>query len=383
MKKIVSIVSTNRADFGLLKPLIIKLNDHPKFDLRLSISGSHLSDEFGKTVNEINALGLIIDKEIPIFDSFEETLFVSKAMSKAIEGFSEYFSKLKPDLVILLGDRYETLSVAISAMTLNILIAHIHGGEITEGAMDDAIRHAITKLSHLHFTSTEVYRNRVIQMGESPDSVFNVGALAIDNIIHENFYSKQEVYDLLGLKLEEDFALVTYHPVTLENESITEIKKLLEICSELNEYKFIFTKSNPDYLGFQMNQEINKYAEENENIKLFDSLGSKLFLSAMKYSKAILGNSSSGIIEAPYLGTKTINVGTRQKGRIQFSSIINVDAMMNDLKSVIQEVFLEDNKDFIKPDIYGLGDTAEKIINVLIFSIIDKKTSLKKVFYDL
>jgi GDP/UDP-N,N'-diacetylbacillosamine 2-epimerase (hydrolysing) len=385
MKKIISILTATRAEYGLLKPIIAKLNTVEEFDVRIVATGAHLSPEFGLTYQEIEEDGFTIDEKIEILLSSDTPSSISKSMGLAMISFAGYFEKLNPALLVVLGDRYETLAVATTAMNQRIPIAHIHGGEITEGAVDDAIRHAITKLSYLHFTSTDEYRNRVIQLGEHPNRVYNVGAIGIENILNEKLLSKEELENDLKISLLKPYAVVTFHPVTLENNrSEMQIESLLEVCKEYKNLDFIFTKANADAEGRIINQYIDKYAKENNNIIAFTSLGMVRYLSSLKYCSMVIGNSSSGLLEAPSFGIPTINIGDRQKGRIQASSIINCDPTQIDirqaLKIALSEDFIEKAKNTINP--YGNGKTSNKVVEVIKEHLLDRKIDLKKKFYD-
>ncbi len=385
MKKIISVLTATRAEYGLLKPIIAKLNTVEDFDVRIVATGAHLSPEFGLTYQEIEKDGFKIDEKIEILLSSDTPSSVSKSMGLAMISFADYFDKLNPDLLIVLGDRYETLAVATTALNQRIPIAHLYGGETTEGAVDESIRHAITKLSYLHFTSTDQYRKRVIQLGENPDRVYNVGAIGIENILNETLLSKEALEENLKVDLSKPYAVVTFHPVTLENKSSeNQIKSLLEACKEYKKYNFIFTKANADTEGRIINQYIDKYAEENNNIFAFTSLGLVRYLSALKYSLMVIGNSSSGLLEAPSFGVPTINIGDRQKGRLQASSVINCEPTQGSIRQALQlalseEVVQKANKT-VNP--YGNGNTSNKIVEVIKDYITNNKIDLKKKFYD-
>ncbi|MBF4695133.1 UDP-N-acetylglucosamine 2-epimerase [Fusibacter ferrireducens] len=385
MKKIISILTATRAEYGLLKPIINKLNSVEEFDVRIVATGAHLSPEFGLTYQEIEKDGFNIDEKIEILLSSDTPSSISKSMGLAMISFADYFEKLHPDLLIVLGDRYETLAVATTAMNQRVPIAHLYGGETTEGAIDESIRHAITKLSYLHFTSTEEYRKRVIQLGEHPDRVYNVGAIGIENILNEKLYSKEKLEESLKINLSKPYAMVTFHPVTLENNSSQEqIKSLLEVCRENENLSFIFTKANADAEGRIINQFIDQYAQENDNINAFTSLGMVGYLSALKYAAIVIGNSSSGLLEAPSFGIPTINIGDRQKGRLQASSVINCEPLKQTIRQAIEQAmtvsFIEKAKETTNP--YGTGNTSEKVVEVIKEQVLYKKINLKKKFYD-
>lgn len=385
MKKKISILTATRAEYGLLKPLILKLKKIYEFDVKIVVTGAHLSPEFGLTYKEIENDGFTIDEKLEILLSSDTPSAISKSMGMAMISFADYFSRINPDLLVVLGDRYETLAVAMVAMNQRIPIAHLYGGETTEGAIDESIRHAITKLSYLHFTSTDEHRKRVIQLGEEPSRVFNVGALGIENILNERLLSKEYLEKDLEISLSKPYSVVTFHPVTLENNSSEEqIKSLLEVCKEYKCINFIFTKSNADTDGRIINNYIDKYAKENSNIFAFTSLGMIRYLSALKYCSMVIGNSSSGLIEAPTFGVPTINIGDRQKGRIQASSVINSSPIKSEIRNALElalsDRFVKKAKKAINP--YGDGNTSDKIIDVINQYLIDDKINLKKKFYD-
>lgn len=307
-------------------------------------------------------------------------------MASALSGFADYFAKSKPDLLVLLGDRYETIAIALAAMNQRIPIAHLYGGETTEGAMDENIRHAITKLSYLHFTSTEEYRQRVIQLGEQPDRVYTVGALGIENILHEKLLPKSELAKEIGLDLDKPYAMVTFHPVTLDHASAKDqLDEILKAIDTHPEMQFVFSKANADLDGRIINYRLDEYAAGHTNVAVFASLGTIRYLSALRYCAFVLGNSSSGLIEAPSFGIPVINVGDRQKGRLQASSIINclpeATSIVIAIEQALDPVFIAIAKETDNP--YGDGKTSEKIINEIKQVLFQDKIDLKKRFFDL
>lgn len=338
------------------------------------------------TYQEIEQDGFTIHKKIEILEDGDTSTGVSKAMGHALFGFLEYFEELKPDLLIVLGDRYETLAVCLAAMNARIPIAHLYGGETTEGAIDEAIRHAITKMSYLHFTSTAEYRKRVIQLGESPDRVFQVGAIGIENILNVELLTKKELEKSLGLKLEKPYAVITFHPATLEVGGVMEqFNELLKACDKHKELNYIFTKANADVSGRIINELIDKYATENENVTAFTSLGMLRYLSVLKYCKMVIGNSSSGLIEAPSFGIPTINIGDRQKGRLYSDSVIHCIVEEKEIVKAIDlalsNEFQEKSKMTVNP--YGDGKTSDKIVGIIKDFMIKDKMNLKKQFYNI
>lgn len=385
MKKKICILTATRAEYGLLKPIIKKLIITKEFDVRVVATGAHLSTEFGLTYREIEKDGIEIDEKIEILLSADTPSAISKSMGLAMISFADYFERLKPDMLIVLGDRYETLAVVITAMNQRIPVAHLYGGETTEGAIDESIRHAITKLSYIHFTSTEEYRKRVIQLGESPDRVFCVGAIGIENILNEKLMSKSELEASINFKLNKPYAVVTFHPVTLEdNSSEEQMKALLDTCRLFENMRFIFTKANADASGRIINMMIDDYVSKNNNAIAFTSLGATRYLSALKYCAIVIGNSSSGLIEAPSFNVATINIGDRQKGRVQADSIINCEPVKEQIKSAIEHALSNEFREKIMNahNPYGDGNTSEKIVGIIKNFILNDKIFLKKKFYD-
>ncbi|GET45277.1 UDP-N-acetylglucosamine 2-epimerase [Capnocytophaga felis] len=382
MRKI-CVVTGTRAEFGLLRPLLELIKNDSELQLQLVATGMHLSLEFGYTIDEITKSGFEVDKQVECILSSDSSIGISKSIGLAIIGFADVYRDLTPDLVVVLGDRTEILAAVIAASMANIPIAHIHGGETTEGAYDEAIRHSITKFSHLHLTSTEVYRKRVIQLGEHPDTVFNVGAIGLDSIKNLNLLSKEEFEKSINFQLKEKNILVTYHPVTLEKESLTEtFENILNILDKLPEVGIIFTHANSDKNGRIINKMITDYVTNNRNKAVeFKSLGQLRYLSALQYVDAVVGNSSSGILEVPVFGVPTINIGDRQKGRVSNESVIHTNGSAEQIYQAIEMAFSNDFKQKIKhqPQLYGEGNAAEQIISIIRKN---KKINLKKSFYD-
>lgn len=386
MKKKICVLTATRAEYGLLKPVILKLMKVPEFDVYVAVTGAHLSPEFGVTYKEIERDGIVIDEKIDILLSGDSPAAISKSMGLAIIGFADYFSKLNPDMLLVLGDRYETLAVCCAGMNQRIPIAHLYGGETTEGLIDECIRHAITKMSYLHFTSTEQYRRRVIQLGEHPDRVFNVGAIGVENIHNETLLTKSELEAALNFKLDKPYAVVTFHPVTLEdNTSREQFQELLEACNQHKDMKYIFTKANSDANGRIINYLIDSYVGKNSNCVVFTSLGTKMYLSSLKYCAMVIGNSSSGIVEVPSFGKPTINIGDRQRGRLQADSIINCDPKSDSIGNAIKlaktKDFCEKAKNTINP--YEKNNTSDHIVSVIKETLLRNDLNLKKTFYDI
>ena len=385
LKKICVVTST-RAEYGLLKPIILKLQSKKNFDVRVAVTGAHLSPEFGLTYREIVKDGIDIDKKIEMLMSADTPAAISKSMSLGLIGFADYFSESRPEGVLLLGDRYEMLAIACAAMNEGIPIIHLHGGETTEGAVDDAIRHAITKMSYLHMASTETYRRRIIQMGEAPDRVFCVGAMGVENAMHTALLEKSDLEKALQMDLDVPYAVVTFHPVTLEKDSAKlQTGELLGALDAFPDWKFIITKANADKGGRMINQMLDSYVSNHNNIKVFDSLGMIRFLSAVKYSRMVIGNSSSGLIEAPSFHVPTINIGDRQKGRIRADSVIDC---LPEKKDILRAMERAEDTRFRKGlanmnNPYGDGETSDKIIKILETWLLGAEVDLKKRFYDM
>lgn len=374
MNKRICVITGTRAEYGLLKELLYSIQNTEEFDLQLVVTGTHLSNEFGLTYRQIEQDGFIINEKIEMLLSSDTPTAVVKSMGLATIDFATTFQRLEPDLIVILGDRYEMLAVAQTALILKIPIAHIHGGENTFGAYDDAIRHSITKMATWHFASTEEHRNRIIQLGEHPSRVFNVGAIGIGNIFNIDLLSKEALYNYLNLKKGKPFFLITQHSET--NGSAEAIDNLLEVLDEYD-VNLVFTKANADNGGRKINQKIKDFTEINNNGKLFDSLGQLKYLSAVKHASVVIGNSSSGLIEVPYLKTPTVNIGDRQKGRACPSSVFHVSLKKQTIKKGIDEA-LKFNGSY--EQIFGDGNATEKIIDVL-KSL--KTFKVKKEFYDL
>ena len=367
MKKI-AIFTGTRAEYGLLKELMVAIKNSTDLTLQIMASGTHFSPEFGYTYQNIIDDGFAITESIEMLMSSNTPIGTVKSMGVALIGFADALQRMKPDCLIILGDRYEALAAAQASFFLRIPIIHIHGGEITEGAYDDAIRHAITKLSLFHFTSTEEYRNRVIQLGESPNRVFNVGAIGLDyiNNFKNKFLSKLELSKSLNFEINKPFFLITYHPVTLAHEEPAEtFHNLISALDTFPEHQIIITYPNADDGGRIIIKLIESYANSNsQRILATPSLGQIRYLSAAKLADAVTAHSSSGIIEIPSLNTPTINIGSRQRGRLAARSILNCGTTTKDMsaaiKNAIEIKYLQDESYYSNP--YGQGDTTSKIL---------------------
>jgi len=383
-KRKVCVVTGTRAEYGLLYWLMKDIEEDSELELQLIVTGMHLSPEFGLTYKEIEK-DFKIDKKIEILLSSDTSIGISKSMGLAQISFGEVFEELKPDILVVLGDRYEIFSAVSSAMIAKIPIAHLHGGETTEGAFDESIRHSITKMSHLHFTATNEYKSRVIQLGEQPSRVFNVGGLGIDNIKKLKLLTKEEFEKSIDFRLNKKNILVTFHPVTLENSTASQqFQNLLDVIDELEDTNIIFTKANSDIDGRIINKMIDKYVENNKGKSVgFTSLGHLRYLSAMQYVDAVVGNSSSGLLEAPTFKIGTVNIGDRQKGRIMADSVINCNSDFLSIKKGLERVYLSEFKELLSNIInpYGNGGVSIKIKETIKNIYLDDL--LKKSFYNI
>ena len=383
-KRRICVVTGTRAEYGLLYWLMKEIDADKDLELQIIVTGMHVSPEFGLTYKIIENDGFVISRKIDMLLSSDTPVGISKSMGLAVIGFADAFADLDPELVVVLGDRYEIMSAASAAMVANIPIAHLHGGERTEGAFDESIRHSITKMSHLHFTATDEYRRRVIQLGEQPDRVFNVGAIGIDSIKKLKLLSRKEVEKTVGFKFKRHNLLVTFHPVTLEPSSARhQFDSLLCSLDDLKDTHIIFTKSNSDVGGREINEMIDCYVDNNpDKSNAHVNLGQLRYLSAMKYMSGVIGNSSSGLIEAPSLHVGTINIGDRQKGRVRGESVIDCPASHNEINNAFSTLFSSRfQKKLLDVDNpYGDGDTTNKIFNII--QDFPLEGILKKHFYD-
>lgn len=383
MKKI-CVVTGTRAEYGLLYWLMKEIHADSEFELQLVVTGMHMSPEFGLTYKEIEK-EFTITKKIEMLLSSDTSVGISKSMGLAQISFAECFEELKPDILVVLGDRYEIFSAVSAAMIARIPIAHLHGGETTEGAFDESIRHSITKMAHLHFTAAEEYRQRVIQLGECPGRVFNVGGMGIENIKRLKLLSKDEFEKSVNFNLNEKNLIVTFHPVTLEKSTAKEqFQELLDAIDTLENTNIIFTKANSDTDGRIINIMVDEYVSKNSHKAVgFTSLGQLRYLSALQFVDAVVGNSSSGLIEAPSFNIGTINIGDRQKGRIKAQSVIDCDPNKASISKAFDKLcskeFQHTLTDVKNP--YGDGIASEKIIYVIKHT--DLSNILKKSFYDL
>ena len=384
MKRKICVVTGTRAEYGLLYWLMKGIVADERLELQLIVTGMHLSPEFGLTYKEIEN-EFKIDKKIEILLSSDTPVGISKSMGLAQISFAEAYDELKPDLVVVLGDRYEIFSAASAATIARIPLAHLHGGETTEGLIDEAIRHSITKMSHLHFVATEDYRKRVIQLGEDPQRVFNVGGLGIENIKRLELLSKEAFEKAIDFKLAPKNILVTFHPVTLENTTAKEqFQEVLDFIDELDDTHILFTKANSDTDGRVINQMIDDYVVKHSDKAIgFASLGQLRYLSALQYIDAVVGNSSSGLLEAPSFKIGTINIGDRQKGRIKACSIIDCEPNKQNLKEAFEMLYSKAFQNSLKniKNPYGEGCPSQQIIAIMKKVNLDR--IIKKSFFNI
>ncbi len=353
-------------------------------ELQIIATGMHLSPEFGNTYQKIEKDGFIINKKVDMLLSSDSEVGIAKSMGLGVIGFADAFNDLNPDLIVVLGDRFEIFSAVSVAMIAKIPMAHLHGGESTEGAFDESIRHSITKMSHLHFTATEEYKNRVIQLGEQPNRVFNVGGLGIDNINKLKLLSKTDFEKTIDFNFGKKNILVTFHPVTLENSTTkAQFQELLNSIDKLENTKIIFTKANSDTNGRVINSMIDDYVAINDNSIAFTSMGQLNYLSALQFVDVVVGNSSSGLLEVPSFNIATIDIGDRQKGRIKADSVISCKPTENSIDSAFRKSFSEDFRGVVDGthNPYGSGGASKFIIDII--KDYDLNGILKKNFYDL
>ncbi|KJS72971.1 MULTISPECIES: UDP-N-acetylglucosamine 2-epimerase [Stutzerimonas] len=369
MRRKVAVFTGTRAEYGLLYWLMKDIQASTALELQVIVSGMHLSPEFGETWKVVESDGFIIDAKVEMLLSSDSDVGVVKSMGLGILGFADALDRLRPDVLVVLGDRFEALAVVQAALVMKIPVAHLHGGEITEGAYDDAIRHAITKMSYLHFVAAQAYRQRVIQLGEAPQRVFNVGAVGLDHLLRSERMTRAELSQSLAFDLNSPFLLVTYHPVTLaEEDPLRSFEALLSALDRFPEHKVIITYPNADNGGRAIIPLLEAYAQKSpERIKAIPSLGFKRYLSAVALADAVIGNSSSGIIEVPAFAVPTVNIGARQDGRLAAESVLHCAARAEDieqtLRTALSSEFAEVCRSAVNP--YGAGNASQSIVAVL------------------
>ncbi len=385
-KRKICVVTGSRAEYGILRPLLEEIKNDSALKLQIIATGMHLSPEFDLTYREIEKDGFTIDEKIEMLSGSDTSAGISRSIGLAITRFPEAYERLKPDLIVVLGDRFEIFGAVVPALISKIPVAHIAGGEVTEGAFDEALRHAITKMSHLHFVATEKYRRRVIQLGENPATVFNVGAPGVDAIKNADLLSRKELENNLKIKFNKHNFLIVFHPATLNGDDApkNQFQELISVIDELKDTNAIFIKSNADTNARVINQMIDQYVASNhQKARAFTSLGHLKYLSVLRMVDAIIGNSSSGISEAPSLKVATVNIGNRQKGRIRAASIIDCDptrsSIERGLKRLYSKKFQKSLKTVRNP--YGNGEAAKKIKEII--KEHDLKNICTKKFFDI
>lgn len=383
----INILTTTRAEYGLMRPLIRRMLEDDDIQMHLVVTGTHLDEKYGLTYKEIEKDEFPIYKKIPILSEKSGALSVSETMANALKSFTEYFLEEKPDFLLVDGDRYETMAVCMAAFNTNVPIIHCGGGATTEGAADEFYRHAITKMAYLHFPTTEIYRKRIIQLGEDPDRVFTVGSLGIENILTTKLLSKEELSEMIQFPLDKPYALVTFHPVTLENQTSSEqLLELFKACDSRLDINYIFTMVNADAGGKEINELLRDFsASRTDRVLCVESLGSLKYLSAMKYCEFVLGNSSSGLIEAPSFKIPTVNIGDRQRGRIKANSVIDCEPLEQNILEAIDKAMSPEFRHICKATVNpnGDGDTTRKIVDSIKYYCENHTVDLKKRFYDL
>ena len=384
MKRKICVVTGSRADYGLLRLVMQGIKDDSHLTLQVIATGMHLSPTFGLTYREIESDGFHIDFKIEILESTDTPVAIAESMANALVGCAKAFDELKPDVIVVLGDRFEILAATSAALVAKIPVAHLHGGETTLGAFDDAIRHSITKMSHLHFVAAEEYRNRVIQLGESPENVFSVGGLGVDSINNLNLLDKEGLESSLGMKFLSKSLLVTFHPVTLEDEtSEAQMKESLTALSVLKDTTLIFTMPNADTGGLILIKMIEEFVATNQHAYSFISLGHQRYFSCIAQVDGVVGNSSSGLTEVPSLRKGTINIGSRQHGRLQASSVINCEPNQRQIGNALKKLYSHDFKKSLEmiTNPYGEGGASSRVVNILRDASLDG--IILKTFHDL
>jgi len=387
MKRKICVVTGTRAEYGLLYWIIKGIHDDPELELQLIVTGMHLSPEFGLTVREIEKDGFPVTERVDMLLSSDTESAIATSMGLGMIGFAKAYERLTPDILVVLGDRFEILTAVAAAVPFRIPVAHIHGGESTEGAMDELFRHAITKMSHIHFPATKEYAKRIIQMGENPDNVFCFGSPCLDNIYKLNLMGKRELCSVLNIPEDKNLGIVTYHPVTLQkNRADIEISELLEALKDFQDIFWIITLPNADTGGRVIIEMIENFVRKNsEKVKSFASLGQSRYLSLLKHSVVMAGNSSSGLIEAPSFGLPVVNIGDRQHGRIRAENVIDVpECIKKPIGDAIKKAVSKEFRGILKGmrNPYGDGPVSEQILDKLKTLPADKD-SVKKRFFEI
>jgi GDP/UDP-N,N'-diacetylbacillosamine 2-epimerase (hydrolysing) len=384
MSRKICVVTGTRAEFGLLRWLMQEIEQQPELELQVVATGMHLSPEFGSTYREIEEAGFTIHARVEMLLSADTTTAVTKSMGLGVIGFADAYERLQPDVIVVLGDRFEIFAAVSAALIAGIPVAHIHGGETTEGAFDEAIRHSITKMSHLHFVAAKEYQQRVIQLGEQPERVFNVGGMGIDAIKRIKLLEREELEQSLGFRFDKKNLLITFHPVTLESgaSSSEQVIELLEALGELEDTRLIFTMPNADTGGRQLGAMVSKFVDNRPNACVFTSLGQYRYFSCLAHIDGVVGNSSSGLLEAPTFHIGTINIGDRQKGRLEATSVIDCQPFKQDILKALRRMYSPEFQQALKSvdNPYGNGGGSESIVKIL--AEYPLENVLKKKFYD-
>ncbi|MEQ8182892.1 UDP-N-acetylglucosamine 2-epimerase [Marinobacter salarius] len=385
MTRKVCVVTGTRAEFGLLRWLMGETREHSELELQVVATGMHLSPEFGSTYQEIEAAGFTIDAKIEMLLSADTYTAVTKSMGLGLIGFADAYERLKPDIIVVLGDRFEVFAATSAALVAGIPVAHVHGGETTEGAFDEAIRHSITKMSHLHFVAAEEYRNRVIQLGEHPERVFNVGGVGIDAIKRIQLISREELEESINFRLGEKNLLITFHPVTLEGQgsSAEQMNALLNALAELEDTRLIFTMPNADTGGRELTRMVREFVNFHDNAIMYASLGQLRYFSCLAQVDGVVGNSSSGLLEAPAFQIGTVNIGDRQKGRLKAESVIDCEPTKASILEAIERLYSPTFKSSLESvyNPYGNGGASKAIVKLVAEYPLDNL--VKKSFYNL
>jgi len=380
----ICVITGSRAEYGLLRWVIQGIKDDPALKLQIIATGMHLCRKFGLTYREIEKDGFHIDRKVKMLTNSDAPVGIAKSMGKGLIGFADALNKLKPNLIVVLGDRFEIFSAVSAALVARIPVAHLHGGELTEGAFDEAIRHSITKMSHLHFVATEEYRRRVIQLGEKPTRVFTVGGLGIDNILKLKLLKREELEAILNFKLGNKNLLITFHPVTLEKDAgVKQMKELLKALGRIRETKIIFTLPNADTNNGKLIKMVKRFVAQHPNARAYPSLGQLRYLSCVAQVDGVAGNSSSGLAEVPSFRKGTINIGDRQRGRLQANSVINCQATHQSIGTAIRRLYSRNFQARLSQvrNPYGTGGASDQVVKILKHCSLDGIS--KKAFYDL
>lgn len=384
MSRKICVITGTRAEYGLLRWVMQGIKDDPELTLQVIATGMHLSPEFGLTYREIEKDGFQIDRKVEMLASSDTPVGIAKSMGLGTIGFADALNELKPDLIVVLGDRFEIFSAVASALVARIPVAHLHGGETTEGAFDEALRHSITKMSHLHFVAAEEYRQRVIQLGEQPERVFLVGGLGIDNIKRLKLLDRAELEASIDFQLGAKSLLITFHPVTLETSTAEDqMAELLAALAELKDTQLVFTMPNADTDGRALIKMVQQFVAQHPNARAYTSLGQLRYLSCIAQVDGVVGNSSSGLAEVPSFKKGTINIGDRQRGRLQAASVINCEPTRQSIDAALKKLYTADFQVSLSPvrNPYGEGGASEQVVKTIKHCALDGIA--KKSFYDL